>query len=133
MANSKKGKGGPIMSAMPTPNTLEKGKNLFNGLVKLLSDNGFVLIFDPDDYGMRFGPAGLHQGNGQQPPLGNVTVSAKGIRRRNGKKMSSDMIPYTAELDEEWDEKYSLGVEWGEFDPDNFDDLDNEDDYDDEE
>lgn len=107
MAKNKKGKGGPIMSAMPTPKTLENGKNLFNGLVKLLSDNGFVLIFDPDDYGMRIGPAGLHQGN--------------------GKKMSSDMIPYTAELDEEWNEKYSLGVEWGEFDPDNFDDLDDED------
>jgi hypothetical protein len=104
MAKNKKGKGGPIMSAMPTPKTLEKGKNLFNRLVKLLSDNGFVLIFDPDDYGLRIGPAGLHQGD-------------KGIRRKNGKKPSNDMIPYTSELDEEWDEKYSLGVEWGEFDP----------------
>lgn len=127
MAKSKKGKGGPIMSAMPTPKTLEKGKDIFNRLVNLLSDNGFVLIFDPDDYGMRIGPAGLHEGNGQQPPLGNVKVSDKGIRRRNGKKLPSDMIPYTAELDEEWDEKYSLGVDWGEFDPDNFEDLDDED------
>ena len=91
-----------LMGNMPSKEVLAEGRQLVSELMDYLGKNKLYLMFDPDDYKLRLGPDGLtHVEDGVQP---------------KGK------IPYTQEEDEVWNDNYSLDVEWGEFDPDNFDD-----------
>ncbi len=91
-----------LMGNMPSKEVLAEGRQIVAEFMEYLADNKLFLIFDPDDYKLRLGPDGL-------------TYAEDGVQPK-GK------IPYTKEEDEAWDDNYSLGVEWGEFDPDNFDD-----------
>ena len=96
-----------LIDYMPSQEILAEGRQIVADLMKYLADNKLFLLFDPDDYSLRLGPEGLCHCEGTPVPKGK--------------------IPYTKEEDDEWDDKFSLDVGWSEFDPDNFDDEDEED------
>ena len=89
----------PLMDKMPSEEVLAEGRQIVADLMKYLSDNKLFLMFDPDDYTLRLGPGALAYSD----------VQPKG------------KIPYTKEEDEVWHDNYSLGIEFSEFDPANFD------------
>lgn len=89
----------PLMDNMPSEEVLAEGRQIVADLMKYLSDNKLFLMFDPDTYQLRLGPDGLAYSD----------VQPKG------------KIPYTQEEDEVWADKFNLGIEFSEFDPDNFD------------
>lgn len=90
-----------LMDNMPPETVLAEGRQIVADLMKYLADNKLYLMFDPDDYDLRLGPGGLcYRTEGDPAPKGT--------------------IPYTMEEDEVWRDNYSLGIEWTEFDPDNF-------------
>ena len=91
-----------LIDYMPSQEILTEGRQIVAELMKYLADNKLVLLFDPDHYILRLGPEGL--------------CFREGIPAPKGK------IPYTKEEDKEWKDKFSLDVDWSEFDPDNFDD-----------
>ena len=91
-----------LIDYMPSQELLAEGRQIVAEFMQYLSDNKLVLLFDPDDYILRLGPEGLCYREGKPAPKGK--------------------IPYTKEEDEVWHDKYSLDVDWSEFDPDNFDD-----------
>ena len=99
----------PIMAKMPCEEVLAEGRKIVSELMDYLGKNKLYLMFDPDNYKLRLGPDG-------------VAFSDDGVQPK-GK------IPYTQEEDDLWQDKYSLGIEWGEFDPDNFDDEEIDEDY----
>lgn len=99
----------PLMAKMPCEEVLAEGRKIVSELMDYIGKNKLFLMFDPDDYKLRLGPDG-------------VTFVEDGVQPK-GK------IPYTQTEDEFWNDNYSLGIEWSEFDPDIFDD---EDDYDEE-
>lgn len=86
---------------MPSEEVLAQGRKLFADLMKHLDKNKLFLMFDPDDYSLRIGPDGLGCSTSKTKPKGT--------------------IPYTQEEDEDWNSKFSLPLEFSEFDPANFD------------
>ena len=89
-----------LVDNMPSETVLAEGRQIVTELMQYLADNKLYLMFDPDDYNLRLGPEGLCYREDETAPKGK--------------------IPYTQEEDEVWHDKYSLDIEWSEFDPDNF-------------
>lgn len=106
MAKTKKPKK-TLLDYMPSAEVLAEGRQIVADLMKYLGKHKLFLMFDPDNYKLRLGPEGVAFVFEGEPP--------------------ENKIPYTQEEDREWEDKFSLNVDWGEFDPDNFDDEDEED------
>ncbi len=98
MAKTKK----TLLDRMPSAEVLAEGRQIVSDLMKYLGKHKLFLMFDPDNYKLRLGPDG-------------VAFVSEGEKPEN-------KIPYTQEEDGVWEDKFSLDVDWSEFDPDNFDD-----------
>ena len=110
MAKTKKRKK-TLVDEMPSAEVLAEGRQIVAELMKYLGKHNLFLMFDPDSYKLRLGPDG-------------VAFVFEGDSKPENK------IPYTQEEDGVWEDKFSLDVEWSEFDPDNFDDEAEEDEED---